>query len=584
VGLKMLLFVTVFIWGKVPLSLVVVFFIFFLFFFFVVPVFLFIGSSSSILLEWDLLSVSGVCVRLRLVFDWVSLSFCAVVLTISFRVVWFSYYYMFGDQYVYRFTWLVVLFVMSIVFLIFIPNLVTLLIGWDGLGLISFCLVVYYQNFKSLVCGVLTVLINRVGDVIILLSIGWLVSFGSWDCFYLDSFFCSLLVSLCLVLAGITKSAQFPFSRWLPAAMAAPTPVSALVHSSTLVTAGVYLIIRFWPFISFYFEVVFFLQFIRVVTIFLSGFSALFETDMKKVIALSTLSQLRVILFAVSFGFSFLGLFHLYTHALFKALLFLCAGCLIHSFSNVQDLRNLGSCWSVSSFLIIFFNLANLALCGFPFLGGFFSKDAVLERFLFSEIRFLFFFFLFLATSFTVAYRVRLLIFSCIGISKFFSFFLKSKDDYSLLFPMFVLSSGAVFGGFFFFVLVFERECDFFFCRVFDKNLVFFVLVFGVFLGLFFYMNSFSFFSGSFFLVLINYFGGSMWFVQPVSTQGLLFFPMRFFFLRLYIVDRGYYELFGGQGIANVAGKFSNLLSFYSFKRFLFSCVFFFISIFFFFV
>ena len=114
---------------------------------------------------------------------------------------------------------------------------------------------------------------------------------------------------------------------------------------------------------------------------------------MKKVIALSTLSQLSVMLFAVSFGFSFLGLFHLYTHALFKALLFLCAGCLIHSFSHVQDLRHLGSCWRVSSFLIIFFNLANLALCGFPFLGGFFSKDAILERFLFSEISFFFFFF-----------------------------------------------------------------------------------------------------------------------------------------------------------------------------------------------
>lgn len=126
--------------------------------------------------------------------------------------------------------------------------------------------------------------------------------------------------------------------------MAAPTPVSALVHSSTLVTAGVFLIIRFWDFIEGYFFVVSFLKVIALVTIFLSGFSALFETDLKKIIALSTLSQLRVMLFAVSFGFSFLGLFHLYTHALFKALLFLCAGCLIHSFSHVQDLRHLGSC------------------------------------------------------------------------------------------------------------------------------------------------------------------------------------------------------------------------------------------------
>ena len=394
-GFRYLLFTTVFFWGKVSLSLIVVFFIFFLIFFVCVPGFLFMGITFSFFVDWEILRFSGCSVRLRLLIDWISISFCIVVLIISFSVIWFSNYYMFGDQYVYRFTWLVVLFVLSMIFLIFIPNLITLLIGWDGLGLISFLLVVYYQNYKALVCGVLTILINRIGDVIILLRIGWLVSLGTWDCLYLSDFFRFYVVSFCLVLAGMTKRAQFPFSRWLPAAIAAPTPVSALVHSSTLVTAGVYLIIRFWDFIFLVKEVVFFLQVISVLTIFLSGFSALFENDMKKVIALSTLSQLSVMLFAVSFGFSFLGLFHLYTHALFKALLFLCAGCLIHSFSHVQDLRHLGSCWRVSSFLIIFFNLANLALCGFPFLGGFFSKDAILERFLFSEISFFFFFFFF---------------------------------------------------------------------------------------------------------------------------------------------------------------------------------------------
>lgn len=126
--------------------------------------------------------------------------------------------------------------------------------------------------------------------------------------------------------------------------MAAPTPVSALVHSSTLVTAGVFLVIRFWDFISLFEFSVFFLQLVCLFTIVLAGFSALFESDLKKIIALSTLSQLSVMLFAVSFGFSFLGLFHLYTHAIFKALLFLCAGCLIHSFCHVQDIRHLGSC------------------------------------------------------------------------------------------------------------------------------------------------------------------------------------------------------------------------------------------------
>jgi len=149
---------------------------------------------------------------------------------------------------------------------------------------------------------------------------------------------------MCLIMAGMTKRAQFPFCRWLPAAMAAPTPVSALVHSSTLVTAGVYLIIRFWEFISRFFFLSNFLQVVSLFTMLLAGVSALFETDLKKIIALSTLRQLRVILFAVSIGMHLLGLFHLYTHALFKALLFLCAGTLIHRFGHAQDLRFLGFC------------------------------------------------------------------------------------------------------------------------------------------------------------------------------------------------------------------------------------------------
>jgi len=126
--------------------------------------------------------------------------------------------------------------------------------------------------------------------------------------------------------------------------MAAPTPVSALVHSSTLVTAGVFLIIRFWSLISLFPEVVFFLQVLRSITILLSGSSALVESDLKKVIALSTLRQLRVMLFSISFGFLYVGIFHLFTHALFKALLFLCAGAIIHRFCHVQDLRHLGRC------------------------------------------------------------------------------------------------------------------------------------------------------------------------------------------------------------------------------------------------
>nr|YP_009051404.1 NADH dehydrogenase subunit 5 [Tetrastemma olgarum]AIH00392.1 NADH dehydrogenase subunit 5 [Tetrastemma olgarum] len=562
-----------FFWKGVNISLFTSFFLFFFFIFFCLSGCYVLYNGFCILIDWEVFSMVGVCFSFTVLVDWVSLSFSAVVCIISFSVVWFSFYYMSGDEYVVRFTWLVILFILSMIFLIYIPNLMTLLIGWDGLGLISFCLVVYYQNFKSLVSGVVTVLMNRIGDVMILLSIGWLLSVGSWSWLFISDFYLSFYVSLCLVLAGMTKSAQFPFCSWLPAAMAAPTPVSALVHSSTLVTAGVYLIIRFWGLILLMEEVVYLLQVVSIVTMVLSGFSALYETDLKKIIALSTLSQLSVMLFAVSFGFSFLGLFHLYTHALFKALLFLCAGCLIHSFSHVQDLRHLGSCWSLAPCVMVFLNLANLALCGFPFFGGFYSKDMILEMFLWENFNFFFFFVLFLATSFTVGYSVRLSLFSVFGFVKHFSLFVKGEEEVNFLFPLGVLGLGALFGGFFFYSSMFEPKCSFFFTSISDKNFVFFILLLGGFLGFFFFYIyvDFRFFSV---FKMLSAFGGSMWYLQFLSTQGVLYYFFFFSFFNLSFIDRGYFELMGGQGLSKFLGSFSFFFNFFSSKSVLVSSVF----------
>jgi NADH-ubiquinone oxidoreductase chain 5 len=190
----------------------------------------------------------------------------------------------------------------------------------------------------------------------------------------------------------------------LPAAMAAPTPVSALVHSSTLVTAGVYLLIRFHVLLG----VNNFLFYAGVFTIFISGLGANLETDLKKIIALSTLSQLGLIIITLSMGFYELSFFHLLTHALFKSLLFLCAGVFIHSMGDIQDIRHLGgvivSC-PVTSF---YFVGASLALCGFPFLAGFYSKDLILEAYFMLHTNFFMFVAIFLATIFTLTYSVRL--------------------------------------------------------------------------------------------------------------------------------------------------------------------------------
>ncbi|KAG5323557.1 NU5M oxidoreductase, partial [Pseudoatta argentina] len=170
-----------------------------------------------------------------------------------------------------------------------------------------------------------------------------------------------------LILAAITKRAQIPFSVWLPIAMSAPTPVSALVHSSTLVTAGVYLIIRFRRFL------------LSVITIFISGIMANFENDFKKIIALSTLRQLGMMIIILSFGYRLIAFYHLLVHAVFKSILFIGAGVIIHLMKNTQDIRFLGNINEVLPFVIIRMMISNIVLIGIPFISGFYRKDLIME-------------------------------------------------------------------------------------------------------------------------------------------------------------------------------------------------------------
>lgn len=211
-----------------------------------------------------------------------------------------------------------------------------------------------------------------------------------------------------ILIAAITKSAQVPFSRWLPAAMAAPTPVSALVHSSTLVTAGVFLLIRFYPFLSSFDYFKLFLLIISTTTLTIAGLRAITECDLKKIIALSTLSQLGVMIISLSLGLVELAFFHLLTHAIFKALLFMRAGTLLHLFSHNQDLRGFGNLSFQAPFVVSTIVVANLALCGFPFIAGFYSKDLILEFILESSASFFLLCMAMGATFLTSAYSVRL--------------------------------------------------------------------------------------------------------------------------------------------------------------------------------
>lgn len=501
-------------------------------------------NELSYLLEWNIITISSCPITLTIILDIISLSFRNVVCLISGCVMMFSSSYIAHDPFIKRFIWLVMLFVLSINLLVFITSLPALLLGWDGLGIVSFALVIYYQNMKSLGAGMLTVLANRVGDVIILISIGILVLQGHWIINLICDFYLSAYVALTITIAAITKSAQIPFSAWLPAAMAAPTPVSALVHSSTLVTAGIFLIIRFFPFLS---ETASFrpiLLFISVLTLLMAGIGANYENDLKKIIALSTLSQLGVMIIRLGIGMVYLSLFHLYTHALFKALLFLCAGIIIHNNLNGQDIRRMGLISEQAPITVACLNIANLSLCGAPFLRGFYSKDLILELSLANPTNLLIVILIFLATGITAAYSLRLSLCSLWGTIKTPPMHAKLEKDPYVNWATSILTLAAIMGGALLQSVFLPFSPQVFILPLTHKYLTITVIVTGLFLAAVMWES--DFFPKK--INKIKYFFTTMWFLAPISAQPLTKMRMVAGTNLIKSVDQGWLEILGGQG------------------------------------
>ncbi len=543
------------------------FFFFFGFFFFFIS-FFFLGFRFSIYFHWKFY-FSSFYISFPLYLDFISCIFISIVLLIRGSIIFYREYYIIIEVYKIRFFFLIFLFVLSIIFLIICPRLFCILLGWDGLGLVSYLLVIYYQNFKSFRSGIITVLTNRVGDVLILRSISLFFCYGSWNyinfLYHYNTLFCIIFL-----IASLTKSAQIPFSAWLPAAIAAPTPVSSLVHSSTLVTAGVYVLIRFNYFLGN--DLKFFLLFISLITIIISGFSGLLEFDLKKIIALSTLSQLGFIISTISIGLPNLAFFHLITHAGFKALLFICAGFFIHNFFDNQDIRFFGLINKNYCFSLCIFNIANLSLSGFPFLSGFFSKDLILELILMKYLGIFFFFFFILGTFLTVLYSFRLIIYLTFKFSFSFSVenFPKNLGIQKSIFLLFFFSIflGNLGSNLFFFPfnyiilplkikLLISLIClirfylslkissmVYFFNNLFlgfFRNIWFLIFLKTDFFKLFFFINFYNF-SKILISFVENFFGISLFFFFSFFSEKFLYFlKISFFFFSFFFV---YYTFF----------------------------------------
>ena len=495
-------------------------------------------GGELVYLDWQFVFINSCPINLTLIFDFYGVLFSCVVMFISLNVFIFAEVYMQGEIFIRRFSLIVILFILSINILVFIPNFISLLLGWDGLGLTSFLLVIYYQNAKSLGAGIITALTNRIGDALIVVGIVWMFNQGHWlvTCRWAEKM--GLWIVIFVLVASMTKSAQVPFSSWLPAAMAAPTPVSALVHSSTLVTAGVFLLFRFFPLLSSFPAFCPTLLFFATLTSVIAGMSAMTECDIKKIIALSTLRQLGVIIVGLGLAAPFFAFFHLVTHALFKALLFICAGSLIHLHSHSQDLRFMGNlvrqCPLIGSSMMV----SNLALCGAPFLAGFYSKDLILEIFLFRPRVLLLGVVFFFATGLTSRYTIRFLLSVVWGPNQSVRAHCVSDGRNILIIPIMLLSLASIFRGSIMNWVLFV-DCEEMVLPLYMKLLVVFVTVVGVGLSWVFNAGRGSGIANLMVFPSLNYRMRLMWFLSSLSTQHLLGSRLWVGHQLLKVVDQG---------------------------------------------
>jgi proton-translocating NADH-quinone oxidoreductase chain L len=348
------------------------------------PVFCWVHSSST-------------NVEFTLYGDQLTLTMFVVVTTISTVVHWYSFDYLFRDPHLVRFMALLSFFTFFMLVLVCASDLVTLFVGWEGVGLLSYLLInFWYTRIQANKSALKAIFVNRVGDIALLLAIAMIyLTFGttsfpvlsvlcSFNCWYMVNFIgwsghVLYLIAAFVLIAAIGKSAQLTLHVWLPDAMEGPTPVSALLHAATMVTAGVFLLLRMNFLIDVLPQFAEIIAIVGAVTSFFAATVGLVQHDLKRIIAFSTCSQLGYMFVSCGTLKYATGLFHLFNHAFFKALLFLAAGSVIHALNDEQDIRRMGYLSTFLPLTFSFFTVASFSLMGLPYLSGYYSKDIIIE-------------------------------------------------------------------------------------------------------------------------------------------------------------------------------------------------------------